>query len=208
MVFQFTKNPTTGKYGYKDSNGNFVPFRTTHTSTYTASSRGAALDMGEDHTYRYVNTNGVPNTNSGTYTPTSRNASLDMGATNTYRYVNTNSVPNTNSGTYTVNSNGTKDMGETNTNRYVSVSVNQTPSFSWRQVVDGTTSTTTVSCKVGDIIIVQRGDNAGAASVSNANHIGTSHRNDNVYYYRATSTSVTVTTGMYYTTIGVLSWSA
>lgn len=92
------------------------------TQTYTATSRGAALDMGADNEYRYVNTNGVPNSNSDTYVANSRGAALDMGATNTNRYVNTNNVPNTNSGTYTYPANstgGTYDMGATNTNRYV-----------------------------------------------------------------------------------------
>ena len=92
------------------------------TQTYTATSRGAALDMGADNEYRYVNTNGVPNSNSGTYVANSRGAALDMGATNTNRYVNTNDVPNLNSGTYTFpqNSTGaTYDMGAANTNRFV-----------------------------------------------------------------------------------------
>ena len=64
------------------------------TGTYTASSRGASLDMGATSNYRYVNTNSVPNTNSGTYTPSSNGTALDMGATNTYRYVNTTNVYN------------------------------------------------------------------------------------------------------------------
>ena len=61
----------------------------TMSGTYTASSRGASLDMGASNTYRYVNTNSVPNSNSGTYTPSTHGTALDMGATNTYRYVNT-----------------------------------------------------------------------------------------------------------------------
>ena len=93
-----------------------------NSGTYTASSRNAALDMGNPNTYRYVNTTGVPNSNTETYTASSRGASLDMGATNNYRYVNTNGVPNSNSGTYTFPANdtgGTKDLGVTNTYRYV-----------------------------------------------------------------------------------------
>ena len=65
-----------------------------NTLTYTASSRGSGLDMGEYNLYRYINTNSVPNSNSDTYKATSRNTSIDMGSTNTYRYVNTDGVPN------------------------------------------------------------------------------------------------------------------
>lgn len=65
-----------------------------HTGTVTVSTRGASVDIGQLHSYRYVNTNSVPNTNSGTYTPTSNGSALDMGATNSYRYVNTNTVYN------------------------------------------------------------------------------------------------------------------
>ena len=67
---------------------------TTHTDTYTASSRSSALDLGVNHSYRYINTNSVPNTNSGTYTYASGSTggTIDMGATNTYRYVNAANV--------------------------------------------------------------------------------------------------------------------
>ena len=95
---------------------------TIHTATYTATTRNSKIDLGKKHTYRYIDTTGVPNSNDGTYKPTTRSDSIDMGATNTYRYVNTSSVPNTNSGTYTypANSTGGKvDLGETNTYRYV-----------------------------------------------------------------------------------------
>lgn len=64
------------------------------TGTYSATSRGASLDMGATSNYRYVNTNSVPNSNSGTYTPSSNGTALDMGATNSYRYVNTSTVYN------------------------------------------------------------------------------------------------------------------
>ena len=77
-----------------------------NSGTYTASSRGASLDMGADNSYRYVNTNNVPNSNSGTYPATSKGASLDMGATNTYRYVNTNGVPVSISNLYTYSATG------------------------------------------------------------------------------------------------------
>lgn len=62
--------------------------------TYTASSRGSALDMGATNNLRYVNTNGVPNSNSDTYTYpyTSKGDTVDLGATNTYRYVNASNI--------------------------------------------------------------------------------------------------------------------
>lgn len=91
------------------------------TATYTPTSRSASLDMGANHTYRYVNTNSVPNSNSGTYGSVTSNGVKDMGATNSYRYCNIN-VPNSNSGTYTYASGstgGTVDMGSTNSYRYV-----------------------------------------------------------------------------------------
>ena len=67
-----------------------------NTDTYSATSRGSALDMGSTNTYRYVNTTGVPNTNSGTYTFASGDTggTKDLGETNTYRYVNASNVYN------------------------------------------------------------------------------------------------------------------
>ena len=67
-----------------------------NTDTYSATSRGSALDMGSTNTYRYVNTTGVPNTNSGTYTFASGDTggTKDLGETNTYRYVNATNVYN------------------------------------------------------------------------------------------------------------------
>ena len=66
----------------------------TASGTYNATTRGASLDMGATNTYRYVNTNSVPNTNSGTYTyaANSTGGTVDLGATNTYRYVNAANV--------------------------------------------------------------------------------------------------------------------
>ena len=114
-----------GKYGWNSSSargaGTFHPFKLPVTDTKTITAK-TTTDLGDDHTYRYIDTTGVVNTNSGTYTASSRGAALDMGASNSYRYVNTNSVPNTNSGTYTFpagDTGGTKDLGETNTYRYV-----------------------------------------------------------------------------------------
>jgi len=60
--------------------------------TYTPTSRSSGLDMGASNTYRYVNTNSVPNTNSGTYTSLPNKGTtydIDMGGTNTYRYFRT-----------------------------------------------------------------------------------------------------------------------
>lgn len=99
--FNFTYDSTSQKYGYT-IDGVFYPFKTAHTGTYTAATRGSALDMGEDHEYRYVNTEGVPNSNTETYPSSSTS----------------------------ITSNGTQDMGENNKYRYVSVNVNQTPTFS------------------------------------------------------------------------------
>lgn len=66
------------------------------TGTYTASSRGASLDMGATSNYRYVNTNGVPNSNTETYTfpANDTGGTKDLGATNNYRYVNAGNVYN------------------------------------------------------------------------------------------------------------------
>lgn len=67
-----------------------------HTSTYSPTNRAAALDMGANNNYRYVNTNGVPNSNSGTYTFAANDTggTKDLGETNTYRYVNAQNVYN------------------------------------------------------------------------------------------------------------------
>mgnify|MGYP007101918959 CR=1 FL=1 len=123
LVFQFSKDAATGRYGYLDANGDFVPFRSAHTLTYTPTTRASDIDMGETHEYRYVDTESVPNANSGTYTPTTRASNIDMGETNSYRYVTTTSIPNSNSGTYTVTTkSASDDMGETNAYRYVDTS--------------------------------------------------------------------------------------
>lgn len=86
-----TVTPDSGKYlskvtvnKYPDASG-----------TYTTSTRGTAVDMGATNNYRYINTNGVSNTNSGTYTfGSTTGATYDMGSTNTYRYVNATNVYN------------------------------------------------------------------------------------------------------------------
>lgn len=70
--------------GYHNGSGKVTA--KSNTTTYTATTRGASLDMGATNLNRYVNTNGVPNTNSGTYNVTT-NGTKDMGATNSYRYV-------------------------------------------------------------------------------------------------------------------------
>ena len=88
-TFDFAYDNTSQRYGY-NIGGTFNPFKTAHTGTYTPTSRSASLDMGEDHTYRYVNTNSVPNSNSGTFGIVTSNGTHDMGATNNYRYVSVN----------------------------------------------------------------------------------------------------------------------
>lgn len=67
-----------------------------HTGTYSPTNRAAALDMGANNNYRYVNTNGVPNSNSGTYTFAANDTggTKDLGETNTYRHVNATNVYN------------------------------------------------------------------------------------------------------------------
>ena len=100
--------------------------------TYTASSRGNALDMGATNNLRYVNTNGVPNVNSDTYTygSGSTGGTVDLGYNNTYRYVNASNVyakgkadgTTVHTGTYTYGSGstgGTVDLGSSHTYRYV-----------------------------------------------------------------------------------------
>ena len=89
-----TVTPDSGKLLSKVTVSGLAP-----TGTYTASSRGASLDMGATSNYRYVNTNSVPNSNSGTKTISSSDTNwytgnVDMGATNTYRYVNAVAVYN------------------------------------------------------------------------------------------------------------------
>ena len=52
LEFKFSKSGTD--YGYQDANGNFVPFKTTHTQIKNITSNGTT-DMGVNHKYRYVN---------------------------------------------------------------------------------------------------------------------------------------------------------
>ena len=111
---------------------NAIETKTIHTETYNATNRASNLDMGSEHEYRYVNTNGVPNSNSGTYSATSRASNLDMGATNSYRYVNTNGVPNSCTATYpNITSNGSKDLGAAHNYRYLNVQVPNSNSGTW-----------------------------------------------------------------------------
>ena len=75
-------------------NGQGAVSAKSNTATYTASSRGAALDMGAANLNRYVNTNGVPNSNTGTYTfpANDTGGTKDLGEANNYRYVNAQNV--------------------------------------------------------------------------------------------------------------------
>lgn len=77
-------------------NGQGAVSAKSNTATYTASSRGAALDMGAANLNRYVNTNGVPNSNTGTYTfpANDTGGTKDLGVANNYRYVNAQNVYN------------------------------------------------------------------------------------------------------------------
>lgn len=84
-----TVTPDAGKYLSQVTVEGLAP-----SGTYTASSRGASLDMGASSNYRYVNTNSVPNSNSGTYTFASGDTggTKDLGEANSYRYVNASNV--------------------------------------------------------------------------------------------------------------------
>lgn len=77
-------------------NGQGVVSANSNTGTYTANTRGAALDMGAANLNRYVNTNGVPNSNTGTYTfpANDTGGTKDLGVANNYRYVNAQNVYN------------------------------------------------------------------------------------------------------------------
>jgi hypothetical protein len=67
-----------------------IPGATIHTATYTASTSSSALDMGENHNYRYVDTSALTKV-SGTKSITANGNSQNVAA---YQYVNVN-VPNT-----------------------------------------------------------------------------------------------------------------
>ena len=61
--------------------------------TYNAKERRADIDMLSNNTYRYVNTNGVPNYSDKTYTAKTTNEKEEMGGpTNSYRYIDIKSV--------------------------------------------------------------------------------------------------------------------
>jgi hypothetical protein len=130
LVFKFTKDPSgSGKYGYLNSNGDFVPFKTAHTeiATYTAGTSASTKDMGEDHKYRYVSINPTPSqAKSVTASRSDQTVTPDSGYL--LSSVTVNKYPDA-SGTFgTITSNGTHDMGATNNYRYVGVNVNTTPS--------------------------------------------------------------------------------
>ena len=69
-----------GQFGWNSSSARgadtFHPFKsgTVHTLTKSITSK-ILTDLGSDHSYRYIDTTGVVNTNSGTYTASSRGAS-------------------------------------------------------------------------------------------------------------------------------------
>ena len=107
LDFQFATDGTD--YGYLDANGNFAPFRTRHTDTYSPTSRANNLDMGIFHTKRFVDTTAVPNINDETQTIsavyTSGNG-LDLGATNRKRYIKTSGLMVTPTATKSITANG------------------------------------------------------------------------------------------------------
>ena len=88
-----------GKYGWNESSARgsstFHPFKQPVVDTKTITEK-TTTDLGEDHTYRYIDTTGVANTNSGTYTFPSGDTggTKDLGANNSYRYVNASNVYN------------------------------------------------------------------------------------------------------------------
>lgn len=124
LVFKFTKDAATGKYGYQDKNGNFVPFRTTHTLTkfITAGTSTKTTDMGESHEYRYVSVAPTPS-QSKTVTGARYAQTVTPDSGKLLSSVVVNKYPDA-SGTYgTITSNGTHDMGATNNYRYVGINV-------------------------------------------------------------------------------------
>lgn len=125
LVFKFTKDPGgSGKYGYLNSNGEFVPFRTAHTltRTITAGTSSKTTDMGEDHKYRYIKTNPTPSqTKTVTASRSAQTVTPDSGKL--LSSVTVNKYPDA-TGTYgTITTNGTHDMGATNNYRYVGVNI-------------------------------------------------------------------------------------
>jgi hypothetical protein len=86
-----------GKYGWNENSargaGTFHPFKLPVTDTKTITSK-TTTDLGEDHTYRYIDTTGVANTNTETYAfpANDTGGTKDLGASNDYRYVNAQNV--------------------------------------------------------------------------------------------------------------------
>ena len=167
--------------GYHNGSGKVTANPNQNSGTYTPTSRSTSLDMGVNNTYRYINTNSVPNSNSGTYTyaANSTGGTVDLGTTNTYRYVNASNVY----------AKGKVDGR--------ALSVRATGSGNY-------TSNVTVSCTVGDIIVwgyCIAGSNTTNYNLSSyttgASLIGQFIlRNDGpiakVGVFKATSTSVTL----------------
>lgn len=115
--FQF--GYSSGNYGYY-IDGTFFPFKTTHTATLTPTTRGTT-DMGQYHSYRYVNTSSVPNSNTETYTLSSV-GTKDLGATNSYRYIKTSGLMVTPTASRNITANGTFDV-----KNYANAVVNVSP---------------------------------------------------------------------------------
>jgi|GEM_PF-6664784 len=132
LLFQFVRDSSTGKYGYKDKNGNFVPFKTTHTLTksITAGTSTSTTDMGENHEYRYVSV--APTPSQAKTVTASRSAQTvlpDSGKL--LSKVTVNKFPDA-TGTYgVITTTGVHDMGTGNNFRYVNVNVNANAGRSW-----------------------------------------------------------------------------
>lgn len=96
--------------------------------------------------------------------------------------------PQVHSSTKSYTSNGTKDLGQNHNYRYVSISVpTPTPSVSTQGIAS--TGTVSISCSVGDLIIVENASVSGATLLANYTGTGSSY----VGLYRCTSTTVTLT---------------
>ena len=77
LRFRFVKNPEGDDYGYLDENGDFVPFRTTHSQTKTITTVGTT-DMGVFHKFRYVKTSGLMKTPTAALTINANGNNIDV----------------------------------------------------------------------------------------------------------------------------------
>ena len=201
LVFKFTKDPGgSGKYGYLNSNGEFVPFKTAHTltRTITAGTSSKTTDMGEDHEYRYIKTNPTP---SQTKTVTGSRSAQTVTPDSGYLLssVTVNKYPDA-TGTYgTITSNGTHDMGTTNNYRYVGVDVKPSVSKAWAVANNYTINTVVGGYYFVTIFEADHFKNftvAGATVINRSGRVGAMNSGKGgsieLFYLRATSTSVSI----------------